>query len=254
MYIKILFFNTFIFFCSFCNKAETCCQLFARLFGEENLNIEGFSGTDEARLKLTFEYSKKNKITDIEYINYKYKYNKNDLSQITIFEKENEFREVKDFQINHDEDENILNLFTFTNNYIFPQDKINIEENNNNWIAIDDFKKDLKQEEQNIVKKEDPTSLKTKTEKMLNLAFIDPGEHGIYIIKIKLHDKTQGFIFIDYMVTIGESGVYFYEIKKMFFKSNNEQKFINHSRNYKIIKSNDGTHNEFGLFKFNNLN
>ena len=51
MYTKILCFNILIFFYSFYNKAETCCQTIARVFGEENININALSIEDIAKLK-----------------------------------------------------------------------------------------------------------------------------------------------------------------------------------------------------------
>ena len=246
MYTKILCFNIFIFFFFFYNKAETCCQTIARIFGEENININALSTEDTAKLKLTFEYFKKNEITEIKYKIYKYVYDEKDRSKITIFKKrEKEFKEVNEFKINPYENENILNLFKFTNNEMdLGENKINIEENEG-WIKIDEFKKNLKREEQDIVIKEDPASLKKTISKSLNLDNINPGEHGIYIIKIKLRDNSLKFIFIDYMVTLGESNGYFYEIKKIFVGQKRNFK-LSH-QNYRITKSNDGTHNSLNF-------
>ena len=64
MYTKFLCFNILIFFYSFYNKAETCCQTIARIFGEENININALSTEDTAKLKLTLKYFKNNKITE----------------------------------------------------------------------------------------------------------------------------------------------------------------------------------------------
>ena len=246
MYTKILCFNILIFFYSFYNKAETCCQTIARVFGEENININALSIEDTAKLKLTFEYFKKNKITEIKYKIYRYVYDEKDRSKITIFKKrEEEFERVNEFNINPDENENILNLFKFPNNEIDPRvDKIDIKENEG-WFEIDEFKKNLKREEQDIVIKEDPASLKTTISKSLNLNNINPGEHGIYIIKIKLGDNSLNFIFIDYMVTVGESNGYYYEIKKIFVGQ--EGNFKLSHQNYRITKSNDGTQNELNF-------
>lgn len=244
MYTKILCFNILIFFYSFYNKAETCCQTIARIFGEENININALSMEDIAKLKLTFEYFKKNEITEIKYKIYKYIYDEKDSSKITIFKKREEFERVNEFNINPDENENILNLFKFQNNEIdLEVNKINIE-GNEEWIKIDEFKKNLKREEQDIVK-EDPASLKKTISKRLNLDNINPGEHGIYIIKIKLRDNSLNFIFIDYMVTIGESNGYYYEIKKIFVGQ--EGNFKLSHQNYRITKSNDGTQNELNF-------
>lgn len=246
MYTKILCFNILIFFYSFYNKAETCCQTIARVFGEENININALSIEDTAKLKLTFEYFKKNKITEIKYKIYRYVYDEKDRSKITIFKKrEEEFERVNEFNINPDENENILNLFKFPNNEIDPRvDKIDIKENEG-WFEIDEFKKNLKREEQDIVIKDDPTNLKTTISKRLNLDNINPGEHGIYIIKIKLGDNSLNFIFIDYMVTVGESNGYYYEIKKIFVGQ--EGNFKLSHQNYRIMKSNDGTQNELNF-------
>ena len=245
MYTKILCFNILIFFYSFYNKAETCCQTIARIFGEENININALSIEDTAKLKLTLEYFKNNEITEIKYKVYKYIYDEKDRSKITIFEKrEKEFEEDNEFNINPDENENILNLFKFQNNEIdLEVNKINIEENKE-WIEIDEFKKNLKREEQDIVI-EDPASLKTTTSKSLNLNNINPGEHGIYIIKIKSKDNSLNFIFIDYMVTIGESNGYYYEIKKIFVGQ--EGNFKLSHQNYIIKISKDGTQNELNF-------
>ena len=247
MYTKFLCFNILIFFYSFYNKAETCCQTIARIFGEENININALSMEDIAKLKLTFKYPKKNKNIEIKYKIYKYVYDEKDRSQINIFEKrEKEFVGGNEFRINPDENENILNLFKFTNNEMaLGGNKINIEENGE-WIKIDEFKKNLKREEQDIVIKEDPTSLKKTISKSLNLDNINPGEHGIYIIKVKLEDNNLKFIFIDYMVTVGESNGYYYEIKKIFVEQ--EGKFNLSHQNYIIKKSNDGTQNELNFF------
>jgi hypothetical protein len=248
MYTKILCFNILIFFYSFYNKAETCCQTIARVFGEENININALSIEDIAKLKLTFEYPKNNAITEIKYKIYKYVYDGKDRSKITIFEKqEKTFEKVQDFNINPDEDENILNLFKLTNNEIgLETDKINIKENEV-WIEIDEFKKILNPEEQNIVIKEDRASLKTTISKSLNLDNIKPGQHGIYIIKIKLGDNSLKFIFIDYMVTLGgSSGYYYYEIKKIFVGQ--EKNFILSHQEYKIKRSKDGTQNELNFY------
>ena len=247
MYTKFLCFNILIFFYSFYNKAETCCQTIARVFGEENININALSIEDTAKLKLTFEYFKKNEITEIKYKIYKYVYNEKDRSKITIFKKrENEFEGVNEFNINPDENENILNLFKFQNNEIdLGVGKINIEENKE-WIEIKKFEKILEKEEQDIVIKEDPASLKTTISKSLNLDIVKPGEHGIYIIKIKLGDNSLNFIFIDYMVTVGESNGYYYEIKKIFVGQ--EGNFELSHQNYRITKSNDGTQNELNFF------
>lgn len=246
MYTKILCFDILIFFYSFYNKAETCCQTIARVFGEENININALSIEDTAKLKLTFECFKKNEITEIKYKIYKYVYNEKDRSEITIFEKrEEEFERVNEFHINPDENENILNLFKFPNNEIdLEENKINIE-GHDGWIEIDEFKKNLKREEQDIVIKEDPTNLKKTISKSLNLNNINPGKHGIYIIKIKLRDNSLKFIFIDYMVTLGESNGYFYEIKKIFVEQ--EGNFKLSHQNYRITKSNDGTHNSLNF-------
>ena len=245
MYTKILCFNILIFFYSFYNKAETCCQTIARIFGEENININALSMEDIAKLKLTFEYLKKNEITEIKYKIYKYVYDEKDRSKITIFKKrEEEFERVNKFNINPDENENILNLFKFTNNEMdLGGNKIDIEENEG-WIEIDEFKKNLKREEQDIVI-EDPASLKTTTSKSLNLNNINPGEHGIYIIKIKLGNNSLNFIFIDYMVTVGESNGYYYEIKKIFVGQ--EGNFKLSHQNYIIKISKDGTQNELNF-------
>ena len=161
MYTKILCFNILIFFYSFYNKAETCCQTIARIFGEENININALSIEDIAKLKLTFKYPKKNEDIEIKYKIYKYVYDKKDRLKINISKKrEEEFEGVNEFNINPDENENILNLFKFTNNEIdLEENKIDIEENEE-WIEIDEFKKNLKREEQDIVIKEDPASLK----------------------------------------------------------------------------------------------
>ena len=246
MYTKILCFNILIFFYSFYNKAETCCQTIARVFGEENININALSIEDTAKLKLTFEYFKKNKITEIKYKIYRYVYDEKDRSKITIFKKrEEEFERVNEFNINPDENENILNLFKFPNNEIDPRvDKIDIKENEG-WFEIDEFKKNLKREEQDIVIKEDPASLKKTISKSLNLNNINPGEHGIYIIKIKLGNNSLNFIFIDYMVTVGESNGYYYEIKKIFVGQ--EGNFKLSHQNYRITKSNDGTQNKLNF-------
>ena len=246
MYTKILCFNILIFFYSFYNKAETCCQTIARVFGEENININALSIEDIAKLKLTFECFKKNEITEIKYKIYKYVYNEKDRSKITIFKKrEDEFEWDNEFNINPNENENILNLFKFTNNEIdLEENKIDIEENKE-WIEIDEFKKNLKREEQDIVIKEDPASLKTTISKRLNLDSINPGEHGIYIIKVKLEDNNLKFIFIDYMVTFGESNGYYYEIKKIFVGQ--EGNFKLSHQNYRITKSNDGTQNKLNF-------
>ena len=234
MYTKFLCFNILIFFYSFYNKAETCCQTIARIFGEENININALSTEDTAKLKLTFKYPKKNENIEIKYKIYKYVYDKKNRSKITIFKKRD------------DENENILNLFKFTNNEIdLEENKIDIEENKE-WIKIDEFKKNLKREEQDIVIKEDPASLKKTISKSLNLNNINPGEHGIYIIKIKLGDNSLNFIFIDYMVTVGESNGYYYEIKKIFVGQ--EGNFELSHQNYRITKSNDGTQNELNFF------
>lgn len=245
MYTKFLCFNILIFFYSFYNKAETCCQTIARIFGEENININALSTEDTAKLKLTFKYPKKNEDIEIKYKIYKYVYDEKDRSKITIFKKrEEEFEKVNEFNINPDENENILNLFKFTNNEIdLEENKIDIEENKE-WIKIDEFKKNLKKEEQDIVK-EDPTSLKKTISKSLNLNNINPGEHGIYIIKIELGDNSLNFIFIDYMVTVGESNGYYYEIKKIFVGQ--EGNFKLSHQNYRITKSNDGTQNELNF-------
>ena len=247
MYTKFLCFNILIFFYSFYNKAETCCQTIARIFGEENININALSTEDTAKLKLTFKYPKKNENIEIKYKIYKYVYDEKDRSKITIFNKrEEEFEKVNEFNINPDENENILNLFKFPNNEIdIEVNKINIE-GNEEWIKIDEFKKNLKREEQDIVIKEDPTSLKKTISKNLNLNNINPGEHGIYIIKIKLGDNSLNFIFIDYMVTVGESNGYYYEIKKIFMEQKGNFK-LSH-QNYRITKSNDGTQNELNFF------
>ena len=247
MYTKILCFNILIFFYSFYNKAETCCQTIARIFGEENININALSTEDTAKLKLTFKYPKKNENIEIKYKIYKYVYDEKDRSKITIFKKrEEEFEKVNEFNINPDENENILNLFKFTNNEIdLEENKIDIEENKE-WIKIDEFKKNLKREEQDIVIKEDPASLKKTISKSLNLNNINPGEHGIYIIKIELGDNSLNFIFIDYMVTVGESNGYYYEIKKIFVGQ--EGNFELSHQNYRITKSNDGTQNELNFF------
>lgn len=246
MYTKILCFNILIFFYSFYNKAETCCQTIARVFGEENININALSIEDTAKLKLTFECFKKNEITEIKYKIYKYVYKEKDRSEITIFEKrEEEFKRVNEFYINPDENENILNLFKFPNNEIdLGVDKIDIKENEE-WIKIDEFKKILKREEQDIVIKEDPTNLKKTISKSLNLDNINPGEHGIYIIKIKLRDNSLKFIFIDYIVTLGESNSYYYEIKKIFVGQ--EGNFKLSHQNYIIKISKDGTQNELNF-------
>ena len=245
MYTKILCFNILIFFYSFYNKAETCCQTIARVFGEENININALSIEDTAKLKLTFEYFKKNEITEIKYKIYKYVYDEKNRSKITIFKKREEFERDNEFNINPNENENILNLFKFTNNEIdLGVDKINIEVDEE-WIEIDEFKKNLKREEQDIVIKEDPTSLKKTISKSLNLNNINPGEHGIYIIKIKLGDNSLNFIFIDYMVTVGESNGYYYEIKKIFVGQ--EGNFKLSHQNYRITKSNDGTQNKLNF-------
>ena len=245
MYTKILCFNILIFFYSFYNKAETCCQTIARIFGEENININALSMEDIAKLKLTFEYLKKNEITEIKYKIYKYVYDEKDRSKITIFKKrEEEFERVNKFNINPDENENILNLFKFPNNEIdLKRNKIDIKKDEE-WIEIDEFKKKLKREEQDIVK-ENPTNLKTTTSKSLNLNNINPGEHGIYIIKIKSKDNSLNFIFIDYMITVGESNGYYYEIKKIFVEQ--EGNFKLSHQNYRITKSNDGTQNELNF-------
>ena len=247
MYTKILCFNILIFFYSFYNKAETCCQTIARVFGEENININALSIEDTAKLKLTLKYFKNNKITEIKYKIYRYVYDEKDRSKITIFKKrEEEFERVNEFNINPNENENILNLFKFPYNEMdIGMDKINIEENGE-WIKIDEFKKNLKREEQNIVIKENPTSLKKTISKSLNLDSINPGEHGIYIIKVKLEDNNLKFIFIDYMVTVGESNGYYYEIKKSFMEQKGNFK-LSH-QNYRITKSNDGTQNELNFF------
>ena len=247
MYTKFLCFNILIFFYSFYNKAETCCQTIARIFGEENININALSTEDTAKLKLTFKYPKKNENIEIKYKIYKYVYDEKDRSKITIFKKrEEEFEKVNEFNINPDENENILNLFKFTNNEIdLEENKIDIEENKE-WIKIDEFKKNLKREEQDIVIKEDPASLKKTISKNLNLNNINPGEHGIYIIKIKLGDNSLNFIFIDYMVSVGESNGYYYEIKKIFVGQ--EGNFKLSHQNYRITKSNDGTQNELNFF------
>ena len=246
MYTKFLCFNILIFFYSFYNKAETCCQTIARIFGEENININALSTEDTAKLKLTFKYPKKNENIEIKYKIYKYVYDEKDRSKITIFKKrEEEFEKVNEFNINPDENENILNLFKFTNNEIdLEENKIDIEENKE-WIEIDEFKKNLKREEQDIVIKEDPTSLKKTISKSLNLDNIKPGEHGIYIIKIKLGNNSLNFIFIDYMVTVGESNGYYYEIKKIFVGQEGNFK-LSHQK-YKINRSNDGTQNELNF-------
>lgn len=246
MYTKILCFNILIFFYSFYNKAETCCQTIARIFGEENININALSIEDTAKLKLTFECSKKNEITEIKYKIYKYVYDEKNRSEITIFKKrEEEFEGGNEFYINPDENENILNLFKFTNNEIdLEENKIDIEENEE-WIKIDEFKKNLKREEQDIVIKEDPTSLKKTISKSLNLDNINPGEHGIYIIKVKLKDNNLKFIFIDYMVTFGESNGCYYEIKKIFVGQKGNFK-LSHQK-YKINRSNDGSQNELNF-------
>lgn len=246
MYTKILCFNILIFFYSFYNKAETCCQTIARIFGEENININALSIEDTAKLKLTFEYPKKNENIEIKYKIYKYVYDKKNHSRIIIFKKrEKEFERVNKFNINPNENKNILNLFKFPYNEMdIGMDKINIEENGE-WIKIDEFKKNLKKEEQDIVIKKDPTSLKTTISKRLNLDSINPGEHGIYIIKVKLEDNNLKFIFIDYMVTVGESNGYYYEIKKIFFEQ--EGNFQLSHQNYRITKSNDGTQNELNF-------
>ena len=230
MYTKILCFNILIFFYSFYNKAETCCQTIARIFGEENININALSMEDIAKLKLTFEYLKKNEITEIKYKIYKYVYDKKDRLKINISKKrEEEFEGVNEFNINPDENENILNLFKFTNNEIdLEENKIDIEENEE-WIEIDEFKKNLK----------------TTISKRLNLDNINPGEHGIYIIKVKLGDNNLKFIFIDYMVSVGESNGYYYEIKKIFVGQ--EGNFKLSHQNYRITKSNDGTQNELNF-------
>ena len=247
MYTKFLCFNILIFFYSFYNKAETCCQTIARVFGEENININALSIEDTAKLKLTFEYPKKNEDIEIKYKIYKYVYDKKNRSKITIFKKrEKEFEGVYKFNINPNENKNILNLFKFPYNEMdIGMDKINIEENVE-WIKIDEFKKNLKREEQDIVIKEDPTSLKKTISKSLNLDNINPGEHGIYIIKVKLEDNNLKFIFIDYMVTVGESNGYYYEIKKIFVGQ--EGNFELSHQNYRITKSNDGTQNELNFF------
>lgn len=248
MYTKILCFNILIFFYSFYNKAETCCQTIARVFGEENININALSIENIAKLKLTFEYPKNNAITEIKYKIYKYVYDGKDRSKITIFKKnEKEFKNVNVFNIKPNEKENILNLFKFTNNEIeFETNKIDIEENEG-WIEFDEFKKHLKKEEKNIVIKEDPRSLKTTISKSLNLDNIKPGQHGIYIIKFKLEDNSLKFIFIDYMVTLGESsGYYYYEIKKIFVGQ--EKNFILSHQEYKIKRSKDGTQNELNFY------
>ena len=247
MYTKFLCFNILIFFYSFYNKAETCCQTIARIFGEENININALSTEDTAKLKLTFKYPKKNENIEIKYKIYKYVYDEKDRSKITIFKKrKEEFEGVNEFNINPDENENILNLFKFTNNEIdLEENKIDIEENKE-WIKIDEFKKNLKREEQDIVIKEDPASLKKTISKNLNLNNINPGEHGIYIIKIKLGDNSLNFIFIDYMVTVGESNGYYYEIKKIFVGQ--EGNFKLSHQNYRITKSNDGTQNELNFY------
>ena len=65
MYTKILCFNILIFFYSFYNRAETCCQTITRVFGDENINMNALSIEDIAKLKLIFEYFKKNEITEI---------------------------------------------------------------------------------------------------------------------------------------------------------------------------------------------
>ena len=246
MYTKILCFNILIFFYSFYNKAETCCQTIARIFGEENININALSTEDTAKLKLTFKYPKKNEDIEIKYKIYKYVYDKKDRLKINIFKKrEEEFEGVNEFNINPDENENILNLFKFTNNEMaLGGNKIDIEENEE-WIEIDEFKKNLKREEQDIVIKEDPASLKTTISKRLNLDSINPGEHGIYIIKVKLGDNNLKFIFIDYMVSVGESNGYYYEIKKIFMGQ--EGNFKLSHQNYRITKSNDGTQNELNF-------
>ena len=246
MYTKFLCFNILIFFYSFYNKAETCCQTIARIFGEENININALSTEDTAKLKLTFKYPKKNEDIEIKYKIYKYVYDKKDRLKINIFKKrEEEFEGVNEFNINPDENENILNLFKFTNNEIdLEVNKINIE-GNEEWIKIDEFKKNLKREEQDIVIKEDPASLKTTISKRLNLDSINPGEHGIYIIKVKLGDNNLKFIFIDYMVSVGESNGYYYEIKKIFMGQ--EGNFKLSHQNYRITKSNDGTQNELNF-------
>ena len=246
MYTKFLCFNILIFFYSFYNKAETCCQTIARVFGEENININALSIEDTAKLKLTFEYFKKNEITKIKYKIYKYVYDKKDRLKINIFKKrEEEFEGVNEFNINPDENENILNLFKFTNNEMaLGGNKIDIEENEE-WIEIDEFKKNLKREEQDIVIKEDPASLKTTISKRLNLDSINPGEHGIYIIKVKLGDNNLKFIFIDYMVSVGESNGYYYEIKKIFMGQ--EGNFKLSHQNYRIKISKDGTQNELNF-------
>ena len=246
MYTKFLCFNILIFFYSFYNKAETCCQTIARIFGEENININALSTEDTAKLKLTFKYPKKNEDIEIKYKIYKYVYDEKDRSKITIFKKrKEEFEGVNEFNINPDENENILNLFKFQNNEIdLEVGKINIEENGE-WIKIDEFKKNLKREEQDIVIKEDPASLKTTISKRLNLDSINPWEHGIYIIKVKLGDNNLKFIFIDYMVSVGESNGYYYEIKKIFMGQ--EGNFKLSHQNYRITKSNDGTQNELNF-------
>jgi hypothetical protein len=196
----------------------------------------------------TFEYLKTNEITEIKYKIYKYVYDNNNHSKITIFKKdEKEFKKVNVFNIKPNEKENILNLFKFTNNEIdFETNKIDIEENEG-WIEFDEFKKILNPEEQNIVIKEDRASLKTTISKSLNLDNIKPGQHGIYIIKIKLGDNSLKFIFIDYMVTLGgSSGYYYYEIKKIFVGQ--EKNFILSHQEYKIKRSKDGTQNELNFY------
>ena len=247
MYTKILCFNILIFFYSFYNKAETCCQTITRVFGDENINMNALSIEDIAKLKLIFEYFKKNEITDIEYQIYKYIYNEIDSSKITIFKKkEKEFEKVKEFRINSNENDNLLNLFNFTNNEKESMgDKINIEENNA-WFKIDEFKKYLRKEEQELKIKENSTSSKKKISKILNLENINPGEHGIYIIKIKFQDDSLNFIFIDYMVTIGETNGYYYDIKKIFVRQ--EDNFKLFYQKYKIKKSIDGELNKLNFF------
>lgn len=247
MYTKILYFNILIFFYSFYNKAETCCQTITRVFGDENINMNALSIEDIAKLKLIFEYFKKNEITEIEYQIYKYIYNEKDPSKITIFKKkEKEFEKVKEFSVNSNENDNILNLFNFTNNEKDSMgDKINIEENNA-WFKIDEFKKYLRKEEQELKIKKNSTSSKKKISKILNLENINPGEHGIYIIKIKFQDDSLNFIFIDYMVTIGETNGYYYDIKKIFVRQ--EDNFKLFYQKYKIKKSIDGGLNKLNFF------
>ena len=247
MYTKILCFNILIFFYSFYNIAETCCQTITRVFGDENINMNALSIEDIAKLKLIFEYFKKNEITEIEYQIYKYIYNEKDPSKITIFEKkEKEFEKVKEFSINSNENDNILNLFNFTNNEKESMgDKINIKENNA-WCKIDEIKKYLRKEKQELKKKEKKTNKKKKISKILNIENINPEENGIYIIKIKFQDDSLNFIFIDYMVTIGETNGYYYDIKKIFVRQ--EDNFKLFYQKYKIKKSIDGELNKLNFF------